>query len=785
MRQSVWFSRGHLIIAAAAQQLGFLAFDPRALYPEPAFTHPLVLYSLHNHNRQKWNRRPITTQAKLLLVSLIGSLRLSSNSNLTKAPSSLLHPITHTAMERQRRKQGVRGAAVLLGLLLTTTNAAISRSPPSLPPAAAATCTRPTPSSSSSSSSSTSTSSFLPIKARGGASSSSQGVREILRGEGLSSTLSKAIKREGPTLSLAPVLFLGARDDASRTLLSELFDFAHPPTTGGAHVTIAPFGDAADDEDEEGEERQAIALITTLVSEEEDLSSGAFASAAQDAAAGFALGGDVVWTVPFSDVLRGELRGGMGVLQAALEQYLGFEEKGLIDTEAPAKTLHLVVTDVGEEEGGELGLGKALERHVSAMWRKLIKPAGSAEDEEEEGEEGGLLAPPGWARVLNLNVVYVPSKAYASFEHARVLSSLKSSLDNKLTKTNPFLPASTLQSSISTLSSSSSLRTSSLPKADTVISSFYLDKLVARYAAQFQQDSRQLLEELNTGYDDDFGRTFSELIEKYLSDFHQEVYGHDAGPIHTSLQGLDAGQVSAVVKVKKETLRKALLGLAEEGYVRQLQFLKQMAQEEFRKGISALKYQWELIPGFAKAIKAAKAFFVDKAGKLACARSGGKWKATAEKELRNLTKILETQADDVIERTRASGGFVPTKLRRPIGIQVNWLGANFFHFLRDSSVDPLSVRTDSGVALWQNLGETWASRDGKDQRVSARYRLMYGEEIDPMVMDYLLVSPKGVGLNDKDPRVRFGWNRRVAYELVRNHDDMTFQIPHAKAIKDY
>jgi ketosteroid isomerase-like protein len=551
-------------------------------------------------------------------------------------------------------------------------------------------------------------------------------------------------------------------------------------------VTVAPFGDAADDEDEEGGERQAVALITTLVSEEEDLSSGAFAAAAQDAAVGFALGSDVVWTVSFSDVLRGELRGGMGMLQAALEQYLGFEEKGLIDTESPAKTLHLVVTDVGEEEGEELGLGKALERHVSAMWRKLIKPAGSVSEVEEEGEEeGGLLAPPGWARVLSLNVVYMPSKAYASSEHARVLSSLKAALDSKLTKTNPFLPASALQSSIANLSSSSSLRSSSLPKADTIISSFYLDKLVARYAAQFQQDSRQLLEELNTGYDDDFGRTFSELIEKYLSDFHQEVYGVDAGPIHTSLQGLDAGQVSAVVKVKKEQLRKALLGLAEEGYVRQLQFLKQMAQEEFRKGISALKYQWELIPGFAKAIKAAKALFVDRAGKLACARSGGKWKATAEKELRSLTKILETQADDVIERTRASGGFVPTKLRRPIGIQVNWLGANFFHFVRDSSVDPLSVRTDSGVALWQNLGETWASRDGKDQRVSARYRQMYGEEIDPMVMDYLLVSPKGVGLNDKDPRVRFGWNRRVAYELVRNHDDMTFQIPHAKAIKDY
>ena len=47
---------------------------------------------------------------------------------------------------------------------------------------------------------------------------------------------------------------------------------------------------------------------------------------------------------------------------------------------------------------------------------------------------------------------------------------------------------------------------------------------MARYAAQFRLDSRQLLEELNqAGLDEDFGKTFSELIDKYLADFHQEV----------------------------------------------------------------------------------------------------------------------------------------------------------------------------------------------------------------------------------------------------------------------
>ncbi len=36
---------------------------------------------------------------------------------------------------------------------------------------------------------------------------------------------------------------------------------------------------------------------------------------------------DVVYAVPLPDVLRGELRG-LGVLQAALEQALTFQEKG-------------------------------------------------------------------------------------------------------------------------------------------------------------------------------------------------------------------------------------------------------------------------------------------------------------------------------------------------------------------------------------------------------------------------------------------------------------------------
>lgn len=54
-------------------------------------------------------------------------------------------------------------------------------------------------------------------------------IREPLYGEGLLSTLEKAIKKDAG-LTVAPVLFIGGSDDQTRGLVSELFDFVrdHP-----------------------------------------------------------------------------------------------------------------------------------------------------------------------------------------------------------------------------------------------------------------------------------------------------------------------------------------------------------------------------------------------------------------------------------------------------------------------------------------------------------------------------------------------------------------------------
>jgi hypothetical protein len=89
-------------------------------------------------------------------------------------------------------------------------------------------------------------------------------------------TLAKASRKEGPGLSVAPVLFVGGKDDAqARAVAEELFDaLGQGAGAGGAstQVTVAPFGEG---EEEEGE-RQAVAVMAAYAAEE-DVASGAFA----------------------------------------------------------------------------------------------------------------------------------------------------------------------------------------------------------------------------------------------------------------------------------------------------------------------------------------------------------------------------------------------------------------------------------------------------------------------------------------------------------------------------
>jgi predicted PolB exonuclease-like 3'-5' exonuclease len=48
-------------------------------------------------------------------------------------------------------------------------------------------------------------------------------------------------------------------------------------------------------------------------------------------------------------------------------------------------------------------------------------------------------------------------------------------------------------------------------------------QLVSRYAAQFGLDARQLQAEVAQVFDEEYGKTFDELMDKYLADFTQEV----------------------------------------------------------------------------------------------------------------------------------------------------------------------------------------------------------------------------------------------------------------------
>lgn len=102
-----------------------------------------------------------------------------------------------------------------------------------------------------------------------------EGVREAVHGESLLPALAKASKKEGPGLSVAPVLFVGGKDDAqARAVAEEVFDaLGEGAGAGGSstHVTVAPFGDG-----DEEEERQAVAVVAAYAAEE-DVASGAFA----------------------------------------------------------------------------------------------------------------------------------------------------------------------------------------------------------------------------------------------------------------------------------------------------------------------------------------------------------------------------------------------------------------------------------------------------------------------------------------------------------------------------
>lgn len=57
-------------------------------------------------------------------------------------------------------------------------------------------------------------------------------VRDVLRGQGLLSTLQKlTARRENANVTVAPILFIGRDDGLSSQLLTELFDFVESTST--------------------------------------------------------------------------------------------------------------------------------------------------------------------------------------------------------------------------------------------------------------------------------------------------------------------------------------------------------------------------------------------------------------------------------------------------------------------------------------------------------------------------------------------------------------------------
>lgn len=78
-------------------------------------------------------------------------------------------------------------------------------------------------------------------------------------------------------------------------------------------------------------------------------------------------------------------------------------------------------------------------------------------------------------------------------------------------------------------------------------------QLLSRYLTSFKADARRLQGD-SEGYDEDFGRTFDDLIEKYLADFTDEVTGSGQAAQEGSSSrplsdlGLEPGVVATVIK---------------------------------------------------------------------------------------------------------------------------------------------------------------------------------------------------------------------------------------------
>lgn len=161
----------------------------------------------------------------------------------------------------------------------------------------------------------------------------------------------------------------------------------------------------------------------------------------------------------------------------------------LLDAEAaPRKTLHVVVTDVDEEEAEELGLTTAIEAQVSQLWERVIKPGAAAEAEKEEAgageEEEQQRGLPEWAEQLSVNVVCLPSKAHAGMARAAALTGLKAALEAKLARgeEGAFVPAKELEASLAAMapvSKGALAGAAAVPKADSVVAAYYLDKVRA------------------------------------------------------------------------------------------------------------------------------------------------------------------------------------------------------------------------------------------------------------------------------------------------------------------
>ena len=590
-------------------------------------------------------------------------------------------------------------------------------------------------------------------------------------------------------------------------------------TTEISHVSMTNYGNLG-----------SVALVSTP-DIEPDSPPDEYIERITEAGISLTISSDIILSISYHDIISG---GDLSfcVFQGAVEMMLQYISKGVIDAEKfLPKTLHVVVNDFeSDSQESELlitELKNTIFRKLLAIWENST----SSQESKSTNSSGDITKKnmvSSFVNIFDTKIYLTGPTGLNKNEKKKVLAQLVTDIKSRLDSGLPFYdgnevhdiltqmtananaPTSTtvtskppmhtkfLASSAKTLTktsaaflgptpngpnmkksarlktapanvaSASKVQPTTLAPKDLnyIQAAFLLDQVSKKHLENFKAESKSLLIDLK-GFDENFGKNFTSLINKNLNAFEEEANNFYSCPVN-----------GEIITFKKNTLFSSFLNEIESVYKVQLQQLQVAAEEEFRKTLGGAKGTFEYGFVIQKGLKNAASTFLKGVKQLHIKDSP--WNAAAE--YRSLINTLMEKGNNIIENIKAQGGFIPKQLRRPISVQINWLGENFLEPIRDSSYDPICIRTDN-----VNFDE------------SGQHYNVENPIIDPDIEEYLTNSkafnPYDRVLTDHTRKVakdafdkkageyktgddrNMGWTEKLPMDDLRNLQDLVFDYP--------